>query len=308
MVQKTDTRQTDLFSASADPLHFVFTKARQDVAPPTLSGRTQIMRRILLSGLVSLLLVSSSLAAGFAHTKNFIVLAPASPDHATGQALAEETLTLAEQYRKQIAEEWFGAEIPLGEGRTTINVSFDPGRERALTWAKDDPRRTLHAVYVRTTQDRGMRGIDEMLPHEIAHIILATQFPHPKRLPPWLEEGIASRYDDADRIEIRRRAVRRWSQTGTWPKLAQLLKPQSISARNIESYAAAASLVDFLITRGEKKTLFEFARDGQRHGWNRSLQKHYHIEIADQLQVQWKNWVNESKQVALHRIPSATNQ
>lgn len=249
---------------------------------------------IVLSGVAVLSTVSPVWAAGFVYSPNFLVFTPAEPSQEQADVLAKDVLELAEQYRKEIAEEWLGEEIPPGVGRTTINVSYDSGRERALTWAKDHPDRKLHCVYVRTTLERSNQAIDEMLPHEMAHVVLATRFPYPNRLPSWVEEGIASRYDDDQRIGIRRSTVRWWLQTGNWPDLGELLGNNNLSADDAASYSAAASLVDFLLTRGDKAKLFAFAQDGAKGDWDAALQKHYTITDASQLQKTWRAWVQRS--------------
>jgi len=248
----------------------------------------------VLSGMAALLTVTSVWAAGFVYSPNFLVFTPAEPSQEQADVLAKDVLELAEQYRKEIAEDWLGEEIPPGTGRTTINVSYDPGRERALTWAKDHPKRKLHCVYVRTTPDRSNQAIDEMLPHEMAHVVLATRFPYPNRLPSWVEEGIASRYDDEQRIGTRRSTVRWWMQTGNWPDLAELLGNNNLGADDAASYSAAASLVDFLLERGDKEKLFAFAQDGAKGNWDGALQKHYGITNAGQLQKTWQGWVQRS--------------
>src|SRR3970040_420239 len=94
-----------------------------------------------------------------------------------------------------------GEENPRGIGRTVINVAFSDSDDSALTSAIDSPEPTMHNVYLPTTsQERALGG---MLHHEITHVVLASRFPHPNRLPAWVEEGIASRYDDQERVAIR---------------------------------------------------------------------------------------------------------
>lgn len=205
---------------------------------------------------ILLLLTTPTYAAGHAFNENFSVLVEANPSQEAAQQIAEQVLERADVLRKQIALEWLGSEIPEGIGRTSITLHYQPGAEGALTWAKDHSDRTLHAVYIRTTPERVQRAIDEMLPHEIAHVVLATRYPHPNRLPTWIEEGIASRYDDDDRIALRRETVNWWKQTGNWPQLSDLLGARSLQSSDTEAYAAASVLVDFIVSKHGKRSLF----------------------------------------------------
>ena len=108
-------------------------------------------------------------------------------------------LKQAEAFRREFSEKWLGHELPKGAGESVIYVAFTPNEDRGLTWAKDHPNRTLHNVYLRTSPEN---AVGSTLRDEIAHTVLATKFPHPNRLPSWLEEGIASQYDDEARCSV----------------------------------------------------------------------------------------------------------
>ncbi|NOY30449.1 MAG: hypothetical protein GXP28_09835 [Planctomycetes bacterium] len=266
-------------------------------------------RLLILVGFFLFLNSPSALAAGHAFNANFTVLVEAKPSQEQGQFVAEYVLDRAETLRGEIATEWIGRPIPTGVGRTSITVHFHPGIESALTWAKDRPTRTLHSVYLRTTPERVQQAVEEMLPHEIVHVVFATQFSHPNRLPVWIEEGIASRYDDAQRMAIRQETVTWWTQTGDWPQLATLFDAKNLHASDATGYAAAASLVDFLLSRGDKKTLLAFAADGNATGWDAALKVHYQIQSVSRLQSEWQAWVDEAGRVAMqHRWSSTAGQ
>ena len=245
---------------------------------------------------------SSALAAGHAFNENFSVLAEANPSQEQAQVAAEYILDFAEELRKEISIEWLDTELSAGEGRASITLHFQPGEESALTWAKDRADRTLHDVYLRTTPERARQAVEEMLPHEIVHVVLATNFAD--RLPVWIEEGIASRYDDYARMTIRQETIEWWSQTGNWPQLAELFSAKNLHANDTGGYAAAASLVEYLLTRGDKRTLLTFATDGQARGWNAALQTHYQIHDATRLQSQWQTWIMQSGRIAMHQNAS----
>jgi len=236
--------------------------------------------------------ISAASAGTLESSNNFIVLVAddAEPD------FAQQVLDRAEEYRQNIAVEWLGDALPPSVGRTIVNVKLAAETDKGLTWAIDDPRRTHHAVYLTTSSEN---ALGTTLQHEIAHVVLATQYPHPNRLPPWLEEGIASRYDD-DESQVTRDQILSWaSRSGNWPDLLRVLESSTISTNDQLSYAVASSLVDYLLTQREKKRLLSFAASGRRTGWDRAVQQNYEFTSVVQLQSAWQAWVTEQHALAL---------
>ena len=256
------------------------------------------MRAILLSGITVLLLTTTAHAVGPVNNPNFSVFVPTHSD------FADEVLERAEAYRDEIAQEWFGAELPPSVGRTIVNVQFDQ-EEFGLTWAIDRPTRKFHAVALWVASEEEALG--GVLKHEIAHTVMATQYPHPNRLPVWTEEGIASRYDDDARKAVRTGIVRWWRQTGNWPALSGILDTRNVASHDKASYAMAASLTDFLLSRGDKATMIRFARDGQKDGWDAALRAHYKIDGVTQLQIAWELWVSQSNRIASRTVGAVSD-
>jgi hypothetical protein len=242
------------------------------------------MNRLLLVlvGVVLALYSGSAFASEFARSANFIVLA----DDAD---LAAEVLVQAERYRRQIAEEWLGEALPDGIGAAMINVRISAIEDSGLTWATDPASaRRYHRVWLTTSSPQATGAV---LKHELTHVVLATWMP--QRLPPWAEEGAASRYDDASRVAQRRRALEWFARSGNWPRLIHVLEDDTIAADDLASYAVAASLSEFLLQRGDKATLLRFAAAGRRLGWDETLRTHYRIEDVDALQLAWQAHLSE---------------
>lgn len=232
-------------------------------------------------------------AAGLASNDNFIVLTPAQPSEREGQKFAERMLDEAGKFRAEFAKEWLGEELQTGSGKSIISVTFDDGANSALTWAKDHPSRRYHNVYLKTSRENALGGT---LHHELAHTVMATRYPEPNRLPPWVEEGIASRYDIPVLIAVRQQEVLSWLRIGRAPQLIPLLMSTNIASFDDTQYATAESLVSFLLTRGDAQTVIRFAADGQLLGWDAALQTHYQIDDVGQLQIEWQDWLVSSSQ------------
>jgi hypothetical protein len=249
------------------------------------------MQFIRLAAMLAALVPGAVHAAGFARSENFVIYTPDQPSQAEEQRFAQLVLEKAEAFRRDFALQWLREELPNGDGRTVIYIDFSSTDDRGLTWAKDRAERLFHNVYLTTS---AANATGSTLHHELAHTVLATRFPHPNRLPPWLEEGIASRYDDDARRSAGDQLVRFWARTGQAPRLAHLFSISDMNAFDESSYAAATSLVSFLLTLGDEQELLQFAEDGQRNGWERALHSRYHIHDLRELQHRWQAWLADS--------------
>lgn len=153
----------------------------------TNERRAEITRRVVLYLLMILgiyLIASQLSAADSAGSDNFSVWVEDGYD-------AGAVCEMAETYRARIAKRWLGKELPTGP-TTVINIVWCDSGSSGLTWAIDNERRKLHMVYLRVRCDS--IAISEAIQHELTHVVLATAYPWPKRLPQWIEEGIACHY------------------------------------------------------------------------------------------------------------------
>ena len=105
--------------------------------------KSKVIQKSMVSILIAVgvAIPSVTQGAGFVYNENFTVFTPSEPSPQAGQKFAERVLARAERYRKAIATEWLGDELPPSVGRTIISVCFSESKERGLTWAKDNPRR-----------------------------------------------------------------------------------------------------------------------------------------------------------------------
>ena len=132
--------------------------------------------RVSFPAVLSICLISLPLlAAGHVYNDNFSVLAPAESTRASEQSFAKDVLEKAEYYRKTIAKEWLGEELPAGVGRTLINVDFS-NEDAGLTWAIDSPRLKQHTIYLSAPPNQ---VLGSTLAHEMVHVVLATRVEAP---------------------------------------------------------------------------------------------------------------------------------
>jgi hypothetical protein len=232
------------------------------------------------------------LGAGLTGNENFRVIAD-------DQAAADAVLARAEFYRQQVALEWLGEALPNGEGRTIIGVEITDREDVGLTWPIDGPSRKFHRIWIATSRDGIVGGT---LRHEMVHVVLASRFPEGV-LPAFADEAAASASDDAKRVARRQQVIQSWRKTGNWPRLASVFNARTVPATDETTYSAACSIADYLLTLGDKPAFLNFAAAGKQSGWDRALQRYYHIESVRQLESQWREWVSGSRTVAT-RIPN----
>lgn len=207
-----------------------------------------------------LLLTVTANAAGLARSEHYTIITRG--DDAYAAAVCRE----AEQFRQQFCREW--GLVITDDVRTAISVGF--GRDAGATLARDGDRQRWHNVWLHSDD---AEQLPATLRHELVHTLLASAYP--LRLPTWCEEGIACR---EDREELKR--LRRECQT--FPRLRVLLSRTGIAADDTASYAAAESLVDYLLESGDKTRLIYFARTENSH-------VAYGCDLAE-LEKRWQAW------------------
>src|SRR5262245_60307158 len=241
-------------------------------------GRRFLTAAVVLQGW-ALLTVPTATAAGFVHSPNFLIFTPPVPTAEAADSFAQAMLKRAEQLRKQIAVEWLGEELPPSIGQVMVNVRFADQPNGGLTWAKDHPERTCHMLFLVTAPQQMPDGL---LAHELVHCVLATRFPN--RLPAWLEEGIASSYDDDQRQAIRQRIVQWFVTTGNWPRLGGVLTSEKVHSDDQQAYTLCATVVELLLERGDRKTLLTFGQRVGQVGLDQALKQCYGLADAAELE------------------------
>jgi hypothetical protein len=266
---------------------------RRLVVTPGSTGMGS-MGMVLLHVLMGLALVpDAALAAGMARNENFVVLAP-------DDALAHAVLRRADQLRRDVALEWLSRELPLGAGRTLINVKLSTTTtDRAFSWPVGQSNRNFHWIWVTASRQR---ILGSTLRHEITHAVLATQFSG--QLPRWADEGAASLSDDAERKAARVAIVDAYVQSGTWPDLRSVLEQKAVSAADWQTYSVAASMVEYLMTRRDQPTVLAFAETGRERGWDAAAQMHYGVQSLDELEAGWREWAGQTSRATVSRSHS----
>ncbi len=224
-------------------------------------------------------IASTSIASGATvrSSENFTVLAPSA-------RLADMVVVRAEAFRSRIGAAWLGGVLPATRTPTAIFVHIDPAKSFARTLV--DPDGEHHMVWLVGSEQAVTKYL---LAHEVAHVVFAGRFGD--GMPVWANEGIASRYDNERRQQIRARKLSGFVDIDSWPQLDRLFE-QPI--RQHWQYAAAVSVTEYLVQLKGRQEFIEFVTDSQSWGCDRALTVHYGIESVTQLQGDWQQAVRAS--------------
>jgi hypothetical protein len=222
-----------------------------------------------------------SLGASY-RTQNFIVTAP-TPHFAQQVAMA------AENFRRDLALEWLGRELPPWSQPCPIRVDVGPNKGAGGTtrFSFYEGRPTDWTMSIQGSSER---ILDSVLPHEITHTIFATHFGRP--LPRWADEGACTTVEHEIEKQKQHRMLYEFLTTGRGIAFNQMFAMTEYPLDVHPLYAQGYSLARFLIQQGGKQKFVEYVGDGMRwNNWTRATQIHYSIASLSNLQVSWLEWV-----------------
>ncbi len=226
--------------------------------------------------------------------------------YAKSAELAEQAARAAEQARTDVQRKWFGAAVAWDApcqlylyanredysrytgipahvpGRSTINCDGSRVILRRIDLAGDNPT-MLTAV----------------LPHEVAHTVLAGQF-GVHQVPRWVDEGMAVLSEPRRQIDRLLRELPRHRQESGLYSVRQLVQLQDYPERRYVGvfYVQSVSLVEFLVGARDPRTFVRFVRDGLQGGYETALEKHYGWDFAE-LERRWRRHAFEEPAVAV---------
>jgi len=264
-------------------------------ASPFLSRFTSLLCLItILAGLDSL--AASGLAAHYGsssgvvssssgrscRSQNFIVSAPTS-------RFAQQVCAEAERFRRELAIEWLGRELPPWQDKCPIRVKVAPslgaGGATSFVFINNQPRRWNMEI-----QGSYQRVLDSVLPHEITHTIMATHFGRP--LPRWADEGAATSVEHTSERNKQDKLLIEFLTTNRGIAFNRMFAMREYPRDILPLYSQGYSLARYLIARGGKRKFVDYVGDGMRwNNWTRATEKHYGMQSLSELQVTWLDWV-----------------
>lgn len=263
-----------------------------------------------ISGFIfSLLLVRAAAAASFA-TPNFVA-------HAADPQVAEKVARTAEYFRKILAKEWTGAELPQWATPCPIQVTVGTmGASGSTTFTFENGKVHSWDMRVRGSLER---VLDSVVPHEVCHTIFASKFRRP--LPRWADEGAATLVEHPSerlrQVDLLNRVFGKRQQMPLQTLFA--IREYPANPEDLYTlYAEGYSLAEFLVQRTGaegKRVYLDFLGEALTSGWDTAIEKHYGFSSVAELEQHWGKWVMAGSpslpreaQYALNATPGSPGQ
>jgi hypothetical protein len=233
---------------------------------------------------VGIFFSQATLYAAGVRTQNFIVQA-GSPQ------LAQEVATAAEAFRRDLAIEWLGHELPPWHDVCPITVQAAPnlgaGGATSFSFMNGQPGR-----WTMTIQGSRERVLDSVLPHEITHTIFATHFGRP--LPRWADEGACTVVEHVSERSKQEKMLYEFLTTNRGIPFNKMFVMKDYPQDVLPLYSQGYSLSRFFIALGGKQKFVAYVGEGMHtNQWTATTQKFYGFENLSDLQLSWLEWVRQ---------------
>jgi hypothetical protein len=248
---------------------------------------------VLLAAVVST--GSGQLQAASVRSQHFLVTAP------TPQ-LATEICQAAERFRRDLAIEWLGHELPEWNGVCPIHAEVSPnlgaGGATSFVFQGGSP-----GQWKMTIQGSRERILDSVLPHEITHTIFATHFGRP--LPRWADEGACTTVEHEAEKAKQDRFLVQFLTTDRGIAFNRMFAMKDYPPDILPLYSQGYSLARFFIQQGGKPKFVQYVGEGMRtNNWTATTKKFYGFNSLSDLQLTWVEWVrNGSQPLPGGRVP-----
>lgn len=195
----------------------------------------------------------------------------------------------AEQYRRELAVQWLGEEMPRWADRCpiTVNVGRRLGAGGATTFVFNHGEVFGWRMSIQGSHER---ILDSVLPHEITHMVLASHFRKP--LPRWADEGAATSVEHISERTRHRQMLLEFLQTQRGIPFNAMFAMKEYPSDIMPLYAQGFSLSEYLIQQGGKRRFLAFLDDGLGgERWADAVRLHYGHKSLGTLQNAWLGWV-----------------
>lgn len=245
------------------------------------------MEARIASTLVVIVAALSSMGAGY-RTENFIV-------DCSDDAFAKQVAVAAEQFRKELAIEWLGQELPPWQAKCPIRVEFAQfaSGETSFRFMPTRGGRGEPFDWNMVVSGSKERILDAVLPHEITHTIFATRFGQP--LPRWADEGACTSVEhESERQKHRKMLIDFLTNRRGIPfnTMFRMMQYPNDHVGMLALYSQGHSVADFLIQHQGRQHFVHFIDAGLASGnWDAAVQKFYEYDDLSDLQLTWNDWV-----------------
>jgi hypothetical protein len=228
----------------------------------------------------------STACAGGYRTTNFVVTAP-SPQ------LAKEIGDAAERYRRDLAIEWTGKELPAWSKPCPIHarVATNLGAGGATSFVFDRGEVFGWRMNIQGSRER---ILDSVLPHEVTHTIFASCFRQP--LPRWADEGACTTVEHRSERAKQERMLIDFLKTRRALPFSDMFAMKDYPQDVMPLYSQGHSVAEWLIESRGRQAFLDFLADGmQDDNWPRAVHQHYGFGNLYAMQNGWLDWVKQGR-------------
>lgn len=236
---------------------------------------------------------------------NFVV-------HARDPVLAKKVSVEAERFRKKLAIEWLGDELPKWEQRCpiTVELGMHAGGETSFAFIPGPSGRGRPIDWKMKIYGPHDRVLDAVLPHEITHTIFATHFGQP--LPRWADEGACTTVEHESERQKNHALLMDFLHATPSRGLPfnRMFTMRNYPHDILPLYAQGYSVAKFLILQKGKQYFLDYIGAGLRNeqrghalsAWNSATSEFYEYDDLSDLQLAWLDWVrNGSSETAFRQ-------
>jgi hypothetical protein len=230
-------------------------------------------------------------------SENFIIVSAPSDE------LAQEIATHAEKFRRELAIQWLGRELPRWRDPCPIAAYVGP-REPSRGETTFIPTGGVPYGWQMKIYGTRERVLDSVLPHEVLHTVFATHFGVP--LPRWADEGASTTVEHASERAKQEGNLVVYLKTNRGIAFSDMFRMKQYPPDMLPLYAQGYSLTRFLVAHGGERKFVDYIGDGMNsRSWTKATQRHYGYKDLAELQAEWLEWVKQgSPPISRHAEPT----
>lgn len=237
-------------------------------------------------------------------SQNFVVYAP-------DPIMARKVSSEAERYRKQLAVEWLGKELPNWKQKCpiTVELGMHAGGETSFAFVPNPTGRSQPIHWEMKIFGPHDRILDAVLPHEVTHTIFATHFGRP--LPRWADEGACTTVEHESERKKNHAMLMDFlhAQPSRGLPFNRMFTMRNYPHDILPLYAQGYSVAKFLILQKGKRYFLDYIGEGLRNespgqelrAWNQATSEFYDYRDLSDLQLAWLDWVRKGSSESAFR-------
>ncbi len=232
------------------------------------------------------LLAAALLSCGATwRSENFVIVSAPSSE------VAQEVVAQAEHYRRELAIQWLGRELPRWRDPCPIVVGVGP-REPSRGKTTFIPTGGEPYGWQMEVFGTRQRVLDSVLPHEILHTVFATHFGVP--LPRWADEGACTTVEDKSERDKQQSNLIHYLKNERGIAFNKMFAMKDYPPDMLPLYAQGYSVARYLIAHGGERKFVDFIGDGlTNRSWTKATERHYGYGSLAELQNAWLAWVKQ---------------